>query len=457
MTRAKRPDPLIEMPDRLVVSKVGLGYVGSLMPAGVVMSIDRLVQQRGELLGELTVERAPEGHVFIGRFNLSSIGMRRQTAEYLSKRTNNVSWSDALEDFCLFVLRAEREGSPFELLGREIPDQEVKFMLWPLLPDKRATVIFGEGGVGKSTLATAAAVMVASGQVTVPGWRVDTSGPVLVIDWEADRPEWDSHVAAVSRGIGIAPPKNIHYRAGAGPLTDQLDDVAQHIAQHDVALLIIDSVGLALPSRAEGADANEAALKLFAALRYLGITTLLIDHVAGADMGAERAILKPYGSVYKFNLARNLFELRGMPPTADGVMHLALYHRKSNRTAKLGPMGLGVHHGPGELLFMREELEAAEANAAIPLHSRIYTLLLAGGKDVRTIADAVNSSPNTVRATLSRMATLGMAMKLPGNPRNPVWVVVAGGERTAQAPEAQHQAQHAAPVPVTADQDDQWG
>jgi hypothetical protein len=235
----------------------------------------------------------------------------------------------------------------------------------------------------------------------------------------------------------IEPPR-FCYRQGTGPLTDQLHEVAQHVAQHGDRLLIVDSVGLAMPSRSDGADANEGALKLFSALRHLGLTTLLIDHVAGADMGREGAVAKPYGSVYKFNLARNIFELRAGAPTPDGTHHLGLYHRKSNRTAKLPPVGVAIHHEPGSIWLEAEELEAAEANAAIPLHSRIHALLLSGGRDVKAIAEAANSQPNTVRAVLSRMQGMGMVTKLPG--KNGIWAAVALGRADA----AQHEAQRVA-------------
>lgn len=426
MTR-RRGD--FESAPAFVFERQGLGYVASDVSAGVAMSIDRIAQVRGELLGELTVERAPEGHIFIGRFNVSSVGDRRRTAEYLGSRTNNLGWRDTLETFCLDVLRAERAGQPFEEIGQLPPAGGVEFVVWPILPAMRPTIVYGEGGAGKSTLAAAVAVTVAAGTPTIGGWRIGAPRPVLVVDWEADQAEWNDRIAAVAKGIGIKPPA-VHYRSGSASLPDQLHEIAQHIAQHDVAVLIVDSVGLALPSRGEGADANEGAVKLFSALRHLGITTLLIDHVAGADMGVERAVTKPYGSVYKFNLARNIFELRASASDADGTRHIGLYHRKSNQTALLPPVGLAVYHGTDELLFEREELEAAEANAAIPLHSRIHSLLLAGGKEVRPLADALNETPAKVRTTLHRMKALGQVTQLDGG----IWAAVYRG--------AQHIAQH---------------
>jgi hypothetical protein len=407
--RKRAPDP-----DELVVEKVGLGYVGTLVSQGVTIALDRIYESRGEVVGELTVERAPEGHLLRAKFSASSRADRSQTASDLGARSNNIVWREVLEQFCLKVLDQERHGEDFVMLGTsEEPAKPVRFMLRPVLVQRRPIIIFGEGGVGKSTLAAAITVSVASGISAVEGWSVDVSGPVLILDWEADAEEWSALVAAVSRGIGTEVPKNIHYRTGTGPLTDHLDEIAQHVAQPGIVLLIIDSVGLAMPSRADGADANEGALKLFAALRHLGLTTLLIDHVAGTDMGSDRPVAKPYGSVYKYNLGRNVFELRNSPnPSADGVMHLELHNRKANRTAKLSVTGLAVHHGEDELLITREEVEHAELNAAVPLHARIHTLLLAGGRTPSAIAKAVNSTEGTVRETLRRMATMGIVTRL---------------------------------------------
>lgn len=442
-------------PDELEVEHVGLGYVGTLMPAGVVFSVDRIVHQRGDLMAELTVERAPEGHVFVGRFNLSDVGERRRTAAYLGERTNNVDWTGALEELCLAVLHGERAGKPFEMLGEhDVAEAEVTYLMAPLLVEGRPNVIYGEGGAGKSTVAAAAALAIASGVAVVPGWvPVDKAG-VLIVDWEADLPEWDALISTLAKGRGIRRAeyaKRLHYRAGAGPITDSLDEIAQHIAQHDVRLLIIDSVGLAMPSRSEGADANEGALKLFSALRILGITTLLIDHVAGVDMGKEGAVPKPYGSVYKYNLGRNLFELRAVPPAPDNVQRVALYHRKANRGPKRDPLGLAMHRGPGELTFQVEEVDGFEANVPIPVHARIERYLGDVGRaTVSDIADAAGVTREAARATLSRMARLGRVTRLPGGGRNPSWGLVSNRARL----EAQHEAQHVALPP---EEVDPWG
>jgi hypothetical protein len=132
--------------------------------------------------------------------------------------------------------------------------------------------------------------------------------------------------------------------------------------------------------------------------------------------------------VYKWNLARNVFELRQQPAAGDDVMHLALFHRKANRTARLDPIGLGVYHGPGELLFTREELDDVMANSAVPLHDRIHTLLLAGGRTPTQIAEQVGAGVGVVRTTLGRMRSLGLAIQLQAKEgREHVWGAIARG------------------------------
>jgi hypothetical protein len=448
VTRVRKPSP-----DELQVEKIGLGYVGTLVSQGIALSFDRIVESRGEIQGELTVERAPEGHLLRAKFSASSRADRDATARDLGGRSNNIVWRDVLESFCLEVLKSERVGQPFEQVGTEPPAADVDWLLRPLLERGQPTIVFGEGDAGKSTLAAAAAVMVKTGFTTITGWEVTTPGEVLVVDWEDQRLQWNDRVAGYARAMGVAPP-SIHYRRGMGTsLPDQLHEIAQHIAQHDVALLIVDSVGLAMPTRGDGADANEAALRLFAALRHLSVTTLLLDHVAGADVGAEKSVLKPYGSVYKKWLARSVWELRAMAPTPD-AMHVGLYHSKFNAGPKSQPMGLAIYHGPGEIMLTREDLDMAEANSAIPLHSRIYTLLLAGGKDVRALSEALNEPPNKIRSVLSRMAEMGKVSKLPG--KAGIWAALARPSVQAQQEAQQMLRSGVVAAPVGNREEPQW-
>lgn len=437
--------PTGPVPDVLKVERVGLGYVGSLMPAGVIMGVDRIFSSRGEMLGELTVERAPEGHVFIGRFNLSSVAARKQTAQYLGGRTNNVDWEGTLEELCLAVIVAEREGAAFDTVGTDPPLERLDWLLEPLLVRGEPTIVFGAGDAGKSLLSAAAAVMVTTGQMIVNGFRPDSRGArVLVVDYEDQKQQWNDRIAALAKAAGLEPP-SIIYRRGMGvPLTEQIHDLAQQIAQQSVGLLIVDSVGLAIGGRGDGAGAEESALKMFAALRHLSVTTLLIDHVGGSDLGSEKLAVKPYGSVYKAWMARSVWQLRAGSTTPDGVLHAGLWHQKFNAGPKHAPIGIGVHFGPGEITIHREDIDDEDLTAALPLQGRIYTALLAGGKSARQLSEFLDEPPNKVRTYLARMLERGLVIQLEGRGRDRPWGAVAGREQ-----EAARDARGSAPEPAT--------
>ena len=55
----------------------------------------------------------------------------------------------------------------------------------------KPTILFGEGGVGKSSLAAAVAVAVQTGVAALDAWQVMASGNVLVLDWEGDGDDWN--------------------------------------------------------------------------------------------------------------------------------------------------------------------------------------------------------------------------------------------------------------------------
>lgn len=395
----------------------GMGFVGRFPRDFVELSLARLKMSGGELHGELVVEcshpdATSDGHLLQARFNVSSMSVRTSTAKYLAGRTAklDIDWASVLEAFCKAVLAAEREGEPFVMVGQRPKREVAPHLLYPIIPRDRATIVFGEGGTGKSYLSAACAIIVSTGIQVVNGWSCARPGPVLVLDWEADEHEWNDRVAAVAGGIGLEPP-SIHYRSCIGSLTDQAEDVARYVASHGIALVIVDSVGMATPSAREGTDANEGAKSLFAALRYLRTTALLIDHVTGGDMD-RKAVFKPYGSVYKINLARSVYELRraddDRASTEEGIAHVALYHRKVNGSSLQRPIGLRYHFSTDEagdtdeVLIVREEMTLPELLAGLSVREQVERSLKGGALLPEQIVSLIDAKPATVRQVLNR-------------------------------------------------------
>lgn len=383
--------------------KVGLGYVLALPDEGVSIAVDRLVESRGELSGELVVSATGPGRLLRGRFNLSSITTRGTTGKHLREKMPSIDWSSHLEYLCDHVLQAEREGAPVVVVGNRPPRPAPSWVMEPMLIQREPTILYGEGGTGKSTIAAAIAVSVASGVAAFEGWRVPHPRPVLVLDWEADEYAWNDLIASVADTLGVPPP-DVFYRESSGSLPSQVHQLAREVTNREVGLLIVDSVGLATPMAREGSDASEGALRLFDALRTIGVASLLIDHMSKTNMGQDKTT--PYGSVYKVNSARAMYELRGGEDNEGGdVRHLALIHRKHNLTPKQPTVGMKVTRTPTSLLIQREEVDDDPGLAgALTLAQRIERFLRTETEPqtVRSIADAIGTEPANVKTTLHR-------------------------------------------------------
>jgi hypothetical protein len=181
-------------------------------------------------------------------------------------------------------------------------------------------------------------------------------------------------------------------------------EVAAFVAEREIGLVIIDSAGKAIPSAREGVDANEGALALTRALRAIGTTALVVDHVRGDQLASEQAVARPYGSVYKLNEARSAWELRrerdGMVDRAE----LALLHTKFNDGRKHAPIGLTIEYDgdTGPIRFRRNEIEAPELIRALSRPEQTAHLLRAGARSTRDLAEQMECKESAVRGILTR-------------------------------------------------------
>ena len=390
----------------MILAKSGLGYTGLWDVGGVEMSVDHLRRRSGDLHGELVILAAAspvlDGKLHRASFNLSSSQSRERLGKSLEHRSRiDVPWGDYLEEFCSTVLEVDRTGSPVMAVGALDAPEDEGYLVDPLLPTNKASIVFGAGGTGKSYFAVLTAVCVASGHGLFD-WPTGQGG-VLYLDWETDEFEIDSRIKRVSAGLGIPVPKNIFYRACARSLDDMAEYLAKIITDNDIRLVIADSVGMAAGPAREHSGAEEGAISLFAAFRYLGVTVLAIDHVTGADAGAERAVHKPYGSIYKMNLARSVWELKGSVEDGATLGHLGLFHRKVNRGALSHPYGIRVEHFDEQTTFALEEItDETPLVKSLSYAAQVSRALKQGALTVSEIATETGIAEGAVRTTLTR-------------------------------------------------------
>jgi len=208
--------------------------------------------------------------------------------------------------------------------------EPMRFLLEDFIPEGYPTMLYGDGGQGKSLLALHLGCSVAAG-VPFLGKTV-VKGNVLYCDFELDEREQKRRAYKAARGLGLArPPEGLLYFSPSmqeGSVTDLsaiIKKLAEVVKDNDIALTIVDSFGAAVAGDPESARDVTA---FFRKLRQLK-TVLILDHQAkgGENYKGKTA----FGSVYKGNLSRNVWQLQRMETSAvEGPAKLALYHKKSN-------------------------------------------------------------------------------------------------------------------------------
>lgn len=285
-----------------------------------------------------------------------------------------IDWKLTVEEFAMAVL-SENAVRP-KVVGLETvtPAYDTPYLVPYLLPENKPTILYGAGGTGKSILAMALAAAVQQG-CNVLGWPVQQRN-VLYLDWETDAPDIARRNGLVSEGLGLSEPSAIKYMGLTNSLTDHetLAAISDAVSEFDIGLVVIDSVVMASPS-ADQKDPASGAKDFFSATAILGTTVLAIDHLAGDDMKKPGQVTKPYGSVFKWNIARNVFELRFI----DKDDQLLLKHRKSNIGPKMNDKALGLRwDGPttGGTHFTLESASKYE----MPIGQRILEVMKGGAK-----------------------------------------------------------------------------
>lgn len=396
--------------------KQGLGYALELTELGTTFEVSGLRRSGGDVHGELVIrsrwtgaKTVLDGTIFApASVNLSSVQTRRSIAKLIDERVPTggevkpLDWHGFLEEFFGKVLQAEAEGEPVMPVGRRpvrIGDTE---LLSPMLLRNKTTILFGDGGTGKSLTAAAMALSVQTLLPIIPPFQPRVQAKVLYLDWETDIDDMDGRVKAICAGARMEPVE-FDYRYCSRKLADMTEPIAKYVRTHDIGLLIVDSVGLACGVSGDNADPADAALRLFTAIRAIGVTTLCIDHVSKAGANNNSGSYKPYGSSYKAYLARSTWEIRQAGSTGEDELHLAFYQRKANTTAKHAAIGLALHFEPGAVWWASEDITHEDLTASLPLADRLAALLKhVDQMTTRELADATESTESSVRSTLNR-------------------------------------------------------
>lgn len=367
------------------------------------LDFDLLTTDRrtGETYAELTIYLTDAVNLgkllHKGRLNLLSGDRRERLAKYLAGRTRElaIDWADVLEQAATAVLGLYRAGEPAILL-RDAPDPPGAGAPWipPIIGADGSTILFGDGGAGKSLLALALAASGHTGEPLIGGMPPAGARRVGFLDWE-----WSAHVhrRRLQKLVGGELPDLVYVPCRL-PIREERDRLRRIIRDHRLDYLVIDSVGLAC-----GGDPQlpEVAIGFFAILRELERDALLVAHVT--NMAARTSADRPFGSAYWHNSARSTWYVRGQGDRIPGHLSIGLFNKKANDGPLSAPLSVEIEFTDERLRMARGDVhDVPDLASQIPLKVRMIELLAAGARPMHEIAESLDAKVEAVKKVCQR-------------------------------------------------------
>lgn len=364
------------------VERLGPSYRVTVTPPGAGF-LFRDVRTDRDLTADLSV-RVRSRHLFRSTVTLSLAGRDKvaKVAAELDGRNSAADWRTAAHAATEAVMQAEEDlGAPIDLRHAtlELPagGLHVARPLWPT----GSMVLVSPGEAGKSTIARAVAVSLASGSEIIPGVEpIGAPRPVLYVAAEDPVMHWHARsVEAICRGVGIT-------RAGMAEPVELFDArgrplhrIARAIAERaaDFGAVILDSQQ-ALLSQLDGSGGVRDRDSLFwHAVDQLAPPTFIVAHPNRADARDwQRADGRIAGSEVNRDRARMAWSAAWRDePASIGTTYrrYTLHNTKRNHGPREAPLAfgaswqLGYDGDPGTLTFGSADPIARHAEeAALP-------------------------------------------------------------------------------------------
>jgi hypothetical protein len=335
-------------------------------------------------------------------------------------------------------LTEQKDGDfyPISLGQIEEPGPRIE-IVERLIPEGYSTVLFGDGGTGKSYLALGLAMCVAAGQPFVR-LAVRSSG-VLYLDWELNPEEFQRRGFSIARGLGLSrPPTNMYYAQVARPFSSLVRQVKSFVDQQQVGLVILDSVGLACAMDPELA---REMIGFFALLRSLGVTILTVDHQSKLQEGQHYAAKSPFGSAYKSHLARSVIQVERVGGD-DGWLSLRLHQKKRTFGPLSHELGITLRFDQvGGMDIVRvsawDPQRAPEASQHVTDQQKLgHSLRKDGPATSDVLAQRTGVHPKTVRNHMARLRKAGKVQEVAKKGHAVIWgwMEQTGSEPNSAAP-----------------------
>ena len=383
-------------------------------PYPIRMRIDRLRESRGSLGGEVSVKikSGKDWKIIYGFSRLSLLdnkkrkevadGCRSQLVEYYGDDPDSFPlylkefpWLDSISSACNRTIELFREGEPVIKVGNN-PVVSPKYAAYPLIALNSANIIYGAGGSMKSYMALMICCAFQTGG-SIAGIIPNERFNCLILDYEANHEEHNYRLMQLKEGLKLPPNLEIHYRRGYQSIPNEIDRLQEIVKRENIGFIVVDSYGMSCGGESEK---QSVATEYFMALRSLNITTLIIDHVAW-----DNTKKGPYGSVYKYNEARCVWEIKADQDEGSPVANIGVFHTKFNNGPRVKPMGLKFEffdEGTGLFVDTTDAKDSPVLSAGMTAKDQIASILKRGGMKPFDIAELTGLKEDNVRRALNR-------------------------------------------------------
>ena len=358
--------------------------------------VSRFEDKHSELKAEVTFSSQrpnASGHLLRRRVNLTS-----PSSVYikdLREEDDSINWKRVIEQLAVTVTDEYRKGMPaVEIVGQIEAEPEGRWLIKPIVQVGHPALIYGAGSSGKSWLGQYLSVLVQEG-LSASGLEVEQAR-VLYLDWETDLQEIGSRIAMIRNGLGLPAryESGVVYKYMTQGLEADIAVVKNLVQERDIHLVILDSLGSACMGEPESA---EVVLKMFGALRSLGVTSLCIDHTNKNDV--------LFGSVYKRNASRQVFNVKKSQREQDQEFEFAIFHEKANNSRLVKPLGwkLQFDNSEGTATFTRQDVKNTRLESEMTVKERIRNHLTDTKvpQSITDIAVALQKSDGSISKELS--------------------------------------------------------
>jgi hypothetical protein len=406
--------------DTLELTETAGLYVVRSEKNAVTLTFDRLTDQRGSVYAEVTITLGSTILLEAVDLNLKNDRAQTTLANSLKDYGTSLPWKLLLQKACALVMRQKRLGRPSLILSRHSQVQPLTYAVNPLVFKHKPTILYGDGGLGKSTLALFLAMLVSTGQ-QIAGMSA-LKGRALFLDWEDDEVVHTRRLQAIIAGHPSLADAQVDYQECDEPLLRMQHSLIRRIQADRITFVVVDSL-----LAASGGDASaEAVSKMFDAIHQLKTEALLLGHIAKTPMEGQRES-SVYGSVFNKNRARSTWEIKKQQEIGDDISILGLFNRKSNHSRLHYPIGLKVTQNEDTTRIQYEPYDLANADElmpALPLPARIRNLLESDGvpRTSKEIADELGAELATVKVVLSKHK--GTKWHMIGEGREAKWTVL---------------------------------